>query len=77
VCKLLLVGQQAVNVQALQQRCEIQCDALMLLDAQSWAIEQQIPAELLDLGKPLHWLGHWDTAQIGLGDMRQPHNQQG
>ena len=55
----------------------MQCEALMLSEMQSWAIEQQIPAELLDFGKPLHWLGQWDTAEVGLGDMKQPHNQQG
>ena len=77
MCKLVLAVQQAVNVQVLQQRCEMWCEALMLFDTQSRAIEQQIPAELLDFRKPLHWLGQWDTAEVGLGDEKQPHNQQG
>lgn len=67
--KLLLAEQQVVNMQALQQRCEMQCEAVILFETQSWAIEQQIPAELLGLGKPKHWLSHWDTAEVRLGDM--------
>jgi len=76
VSKLLLSAQQAVTVQALQQPREMQCEALMLFDTQICKIEQQIPAELLDFGKRLQWLGQWDTVQLGLGDMKQPHNQQ-
>ncbi len=55
----------------------MQCEALMLFDTQSCAIEQHNSVELLSLGKPKHWLSQWDPSEVGLGDMEQPHDQQG